>query len=425
MYRELFWAKFAVISIFFLSSGLVLAEVPPTNQVACQPNNQASNQIAGHFLNHFAGHSARHFAGHLEGKIDQMIYGPDGRPDGFVLEDHTVVRFRGSALPTNEALTPGDTVAVTGVQILAQPNRVFSQVIVKKGDKPIVTDTQPGTTPLVLPGQIDNYEPLNDKSSLLAVSANPEGRINRLILSDGTTVQIPPYSQVDPEQLKLGDKITVSGTGLSFEGVNYIRAMNVESSNQPSLLQPRGGTGEWVSKSGTIQQTLLTPQGDVDGVLLKDNSAIRFPPSPSNRSYLLKPGTEIRTAGALIGGQIHTETILLPHERDKENAVMNFGADLRPVKSVNPTLNTTPPVQNTQVMAPMKVTSPVKTVLKTPGGQLDTLVLKNGVTVKIPPERQLNMPQSVKPGDGISVSGRGGVYKQGTSMEADWVIFTG
>jgi hypothetical protein len=105
--------------------------------------------------------------------------------------------------------------------------------------------------------------------------------------------------------------------------------------------------------------------------------------------------------------------------------VINFSADLRPAQSTNPTLNTTPPVQSTQIMVPMKVTAAVLTVLKTPGGQLDTLILKNGTVVKIPPERLLNMPDSVRPGDGVAISGRGGVYKQGTALEADWVIFTG
>jgi hypothetical protein len=368
---------------------------------------------------------ASNLAGKAEGKIQQMIYGPDAQPDGFVLEDHTVVRFRASALPKARALTPGDIVVVTGVQVLTQPNRVFDQVVVKKGEEPIVIDTAAGTTPPVPPGQIDNYEVMNDHSSLLAVAASPDGRINRLILADGTTVAVPAYADVDVSQLKLGEKISASGTGLSFQDVNFIRAMTVANSSQASLLEPRGGKGQWVDKSGVIQQLLLTPQGEIDGVLLKDNSAIRFPPASSYRADVLKPGVEIKTAGALVGGQIHAETILFPHETEKDRAVMNFGADLRPVKSTNPTLNTTAPVQSTQILAPMKVVAPVKTVLRTPGGQLDTIVLKNGTTVKIPPERLLNMPISVKPGDGVSVSGRGGIYTQGTALEADWVIFTG
>jgi hypothetical protein len=361
----------------------------------------------------------------FEGKVQQMTYGPDARPDGFVLDDHTVVRFRSNTFPSSQAIIPGDVVSVTGVQVLSQPNRVLDQVIVKKGELPIVTDTAAGTTPQVLPGQSDNYEIMKDRSSLLAVGATPDGRIDRLILSDGTNVQIPPFSQIDPTHLKLGDKITAQGTGLSIEDVSFVRAMNVGNSSHSSLLQPRGGNGQWVNKSGVVQLLLLTPQGDVDGVLLKDGSAIRFSPSPSNRASILKPGVEISTAGALIGGQIHTETILFSHQSEKDKTVINFSADLRPAQSSNPNLNTTPPVQSTQIMVPMKVTSPVVTVLKTPGGQLDTLILKNGTVVKIPPERLLNMPDSVRPGDGVAISGRGGVYKQGTAIEADWVIFTG
>jgi hypothetical protein len=361
----------------------------------------------------------------IEGKVQQMTYGPDARPDGFVLDDHTVVRFRSNTFPSPEAITPGDLVSVNGVQVLTQPNRVFDQVVVKKGELPIVTDTAAGTTPQVVPGQSDNYEVMKDKSSLLAVSAAPDGRIDRLILSDGTTVEIPPFAEIDPSHLKLGEKISAQGTGLSFEDINFIRAMNVGSSSVTSLLQPRGGKGKWVSKTGVIRQVLLTPQGDIDGVLLKDNSAIRFPPSPSNRASILVPGVEISTAGAFIGDQIHTETILFSHQSEKDKAVINFGADLRPVKSMNPNLNTEAPTQSTQVMTPMKVTSRVVTVLKTPGGQLDTLILKNGTTVKIPPERLLNLPTTVRPGDGVAISGRGGVYKQGTALEADWVIFTG
>lgn len=52
------------------------------------------------------------------------------------------------------------------------------------------------------------------------------------------------------------------------------------------------------SVTGTVQQYLLTPHGEVEGMLLKDGTAVRFPPHEGTAlAGLVKPGDEVAVVG--------------------------------------------------------------------------------------------------------------------------------
>src|SRR5438094_9990166 len=53
--------------------------------------------------------------------------------------------------------------------------------------------------------------------------------------------------------------------------------------------------------SGTVQQYLLTPHGEVEGLLLSDGTIVRFPPHPSAAmTATVKPGDVMTVAGLIV-----------------------------------------------------------------------------------------------------------------------------
>jgi hypothetical protein len=353
----------------------------------------------------------------VQGRIDELTYGPDGRPDGIVLKDHTVAIFRPELFTEVERPNKGDMISLSGIQTRSSPNRVFEKIVLRKGTHVIVDDSQSSPIPPpVIPAQIVNFRATDRSSDLFAVGTRPDGQIDRLILKDGTTIQIPGNAYVDPAGLRLGEKISVHGAGLSFGDGRFIRAFDVFA-NGRQLLVARSESGEkWMNKKGTVQQLLLTPQGDIDGVLLKDKAVIRFHPIPIDQAAKLKPGVRVATAGPAIRNQVRANTLIFP----KDETVLSLGPEslVRGGILAPPGSEQEPPPPN-RSLTPLQDHAKIQVVLHTPRGDLDALVLSDGVTVKVPPHTRMILKSDVKAGDPVKISGRGGKYAVGTAIEAD------
>ncbi|HEY0250348.1 MAG TPA: hypothetical protein VGC41_02435, partial [Kofleriaceae bacterium] len=53
-----------------------------------------------------------------------------------------------------------------------------------------------------------------------------------------------------------------------------------------------------VVRDGTVEHVLLSPRGDCDGVVLRDDTVVRFPPHAVLAAVQLRPGSTIHVTGA-------------------------------------------------------------------------------------------------------------------------------
>jgi hypothetical protein len=342
-------------------------------------------------------------------KVDRFVYGPDGQPVGLVLEDRSFLQFRPGSVIHSQLVSPGDSIYVRGEQILNKPNRVFEKVLVKRGVDVVVDETGPAPAipPLPAPqGPQPSYSSTYDTSALLAVGAGPDHRIDRLVLRDGTLVQIPRGGYVKKSEAMPGERIYVQGVGTINHDVKYIVAADLQGRNQQPIIEARGNSGEkWKDREGTVKQLLLTPGGEADGVLLTDDSAVRFDPVPTNRLTALRPGMPLKVAGPSVEDQLHAGLIYLPRAQRI--------VDLNVIRPPGPRVDAAG-----AAAVPLEDTSQIMTFLRAPRGEIETIVLADGTVVKIPPHLQY-AASKLKAGQDVKVTGNGGRYLEGAAMTAD------
>ena len=353
----------------------------------------------------------------VEGKVDRLVYGPGGRADGMILQDHTYVKFRSQVLTDPSQFRSGDPVAVRGVAVLLTPNRVMDQVAIWKLGHLTLDDSNAPIVRRPTSVPITEFKSLSDASKLLSVSVNAEGDVDRLVLTDGTVVQIPEGGYIDPTHLQLGQPISVDGVGVPLSNQKYIEAMNVLKQDRTTLISTRSGFGEaWKVKSGAIKQALLNPAGQVDGVLLTDGSAIRFYAVPAMRARDLTPGTWVKAAGPALANQLRTNIVLLASQdqvADLSSTPTRTSTQQAGIAATSPSEVTVPQLK------PLKAISRIDAMLRGPQGSVGEIVLEDGTMVRVPPRLQMIVPVSVREGDAVEVTGAGAKFSSGTVIVAD------
>ncbi|RYZ58020.1 MAG: hypothetical protein EOP07_08240 [Proteobacteria bacterium] len=117
------------------------------------------------------------------------------------------------------------------------------------------------------------------KGKVQRVLMNPEGKIDGLLLVDGTQVKFPPHmSQELLSLVKANDSISIKGTK---ENAKVIKAESItNTATNKSIVDkgptpPEGGSGEGPGGPGP---KLLGRKGEVNGAILADGSIVRFSP---------------------------------------------------------------------------------------------------------------------------------------------------
>lgn len=122
---------------------------------------------------------------------------------------------------------------------------------------------------------------------------NPNGDIDGMILEDGTQVVLPPTQSARLVQsVKLRDSVQVTGTrDGEAAGAKVLRASQIRDAAGKTVSFAEGEPGDApppaprepaaltpMNANGRIATLLYTGRGDVNGVLLSDGTAVRFPP---------------------------------------------------------------------------------------------------------------------------------------------------
>jgi hypothetical protein len=150
---------------------------------------------------------------------------------------------------------------------------------------------------------------------------------------------------------------------------------------------------------------MMNPDGLVDGLLLSDNTIVRFPPHMSQQLVkAVKPQDLVRVDGFLeFQGMIHATTIT---DANSQQSVVDTPPQ-------NP-----PPWPNPNARQPISVSGIIKALTYAPRGEMDGAVLDNGTIVHVPPSVGMQYANLFRVGAPFAASGYGTTNAYGRSLEA-------
>jgi hypothetical protein len=158
---------------------------------------------------------------------------------------------------------------------------------------------------------------------------------------------------------------------------------------------------------GTVAQYMLNPDGLVDGVLLSDNTVVRFAPHMGQQLVqAVKPQDLVSVDGFIeYQGTIHATTITNP-------------ASQQSVVDTPPSPQNPPPGLGQEVRQPISANGSIKVLTHSARGEIDGAVLDNGTIVHFPPPVGTQFASLFQVGAPLAAVGYGTINTYGRSLEA-------
>ncbi|PRY09252.1 hypothetical protein [Paraburkholderia sp. BL25I1N1] len=175
----------------------------------------------------------------------------------------------------------------------------------------------------------------------------------------------------------------------------------------PFAEAPRDGAPATVS--GVLQRFVINPEGDVDGMLLADNTLVRFPPHIGTQvAAAFAPGATVNVNGfAQPGGTL----------RARQIADANNGRSV--VDQPPPADAQRPPKLLAGVgLVKLDATGRVLRVTSAPRGEPDGVLLTDGTVIKLTPPAAARFATLLQPGATIAAQGYGTRNRYGESLQA-------
>jgi hypothetical protein len=166
--------------------------------------------------------------------------------------------------------------------------------------------------------------------------------------------------------------------------------------------------------SGTVQQYLLTPHGEVEGLLLTDGTAVRFPPHLSTAlTSTVKPSDVVTVAGFVVAATAE--------ERAVKALTITNTATGHTVTDQPPASRPLPPELRGLTLTPLTVQGTVGHLIVNDHGEVDGLILRTGEEVKFRPHNGTTVVMLLgqQPGATVHASGYGTHNAFGTVVDAD------
>jgi hypothetical protein len=175
----------------------------------------------------------------------------------------------------------------------------------------------------------------------------------------------------------------------------------------PPAPSDRGAQATSTSVHGTISQYMMNPDGLVDGILLSDDTIVRFPPHLSQQLVqTVKPKDLVSADGFTeYQGTIHATTI-------------TNSASQQSVADTPPSPQNPPPGPGPEVRQPISANGTIKVLTHAARGEIDGAVLDNGTIVQIPPPVGTQYANLFQVGAPLAAVGYGTINTYGRSFEA-------
>lgn len=171
---------------------------------------------------------------------------------------------------------------------------------------------------------------------------------------------------------------------------------------------PRAERDASDSATGTVKQYLLNPRGEVDGLLLTDNTVVKFPPHMSaDLARAVKPNDSVTIKGRRE-----------PSGRVKAYTITNNGNNqsVTEARPSEPRGERLPPSLQGIGLKPMQATGRIAVVLTAPRGEVEGAVLEDGTVLRVSREAA-DQSALFKAGGAVSVSGYGSANEMGRAIE--------
>lgn len=347
----------------------------------------------------------------VSGRIQFLLRDAQGKPTGIVLRNRAVVLFNPESLHDASPLAVGDSVDVRGYPNMESPNTVIQQASITESGHLVLDEmASPNPPPPAgfdVPSRFSVLKKTILHAKVFALVSRGNGDLDRIVLNDGTFVQVSSGGLLDKKNLKLGSPVTVSGLGTDLKSGRFVQAMSIKDQKQFQQIIVNGANQvhqeSWVTMEGKVSQTLLTPRGLVNGVVLSNHSAIRFRPVPPEDVSRLKSGAFVEASGPGKENQVFAGAVLMPRQ--------GSGLSTLPLAKQ-------PHPEPSRDLDRMIDRGQILTVLKDPYGDVEALVLTDGTSVQVPPDVRRGLDFYPRAGETITLEGYGGKYAEGSAILA-------
>jgi hypothetical protein len=236
-------------------------------------------------------------------------------------------------------------------------------------------------------------------ASLLAVSVTSFGMIGPCVAQEAT-----PPPPATGEQSAPPPPVPPPVPGAQQPAPPPDRA---PAAQEPAPPPPPDPATQATSIRGTVSQYMINPDGLVDGVLLRDNTIVRFAPHMSQQLVqAVKPQDLVSVNGFLeYQGTIHATTITNP-------------ASQQSVVDTPPSPQNPPPAPGQEARQPISANGSIKVLTHAARGEIDGAILDNGTIVHFPPPVGMQYANLFQVGAPLAVVGYGTVNTYGRSLEA-------
>jgi hypothetical protein len=173
----------------------------------------------------------------------------------------------------------------------------------------------------------------------------------------------------------------------------------------PAPLRPSGAVyspQQFPSIRGEVERLSLTARGEIDGVILKDGTEVKTSPELSTQiAFAIRPGD-----GVTIHGLRAAALPLVRAVSITDDVTHRTVSDADVAASMNPA---PPPVPPPALGASTETFGRVRMALHGPQGEVNGVLLENGVILRFPPEQPDQLVSFIQPrrslvAEGISVS---------------------
>ncbi len=161
--------------------------------------------------------------------------------------------------------------------------------------------------------------------------------------------------------------------------------------------------------NGRVQQWLVNPGGEVDGLLLADGTQVAFPPHLSAMLLqILKVGDNVQVNGWRA-----------PNVPVVRAASLTAAASGRTVTDQPPAPDRlAPPPRDPRALDAMAASGRVSRLLYTDRGDTNGVLLDSGTIVRFPPHVGAQLATTLQPGSTLHAKGWGSRTAQGNALEA-------
>lgn len=176
------------------------------------------------------------------------------------------------------------------------------------------------------------------------------------------------------------------------------------------------------AQRGQIQQFTLTPQGDIDGLILTDGTEVKTPPHLSTQiAYAIKPGDTVTIHGLHAAALPLVRAVSITGDATGRIVIDNGP----PGPGRGPPVPPPPIATVTGAGGPLpgltEVQSRVRMALHGPQGDVNGALLDDGTIVRLPPPETYRSASLLQPGQTIVAEGTELVTAMGKVLDAQQI----